>query len=134
PDKSAISTSYVERFNLTTRMQSRRFTRLTNAFSRKLRNHKAAIALFLGWYNLCRVHESLRCTPAMALGVTDHIWTIGELVDAALSASVPPPLGTPGQQSFEGMSAGKAKGTLGGSRHGERPIRPRLRSIKGGRA
>ena len=78
-----ISTSYVERSNLTLRMQQRRFTRLTNGFSKKLRNHRAAVSLFVAHYNLCRFHEMIRCTPAMALGVTDHIWTIGELVEAA---------------------------------------------------
>ena len=79
-----ISTSYIERQNLTLRMQQRRFTRLTNAFSKKLENHAAAVALYVAHYNLCRVHEALRVTPAMQLGVTDHVWTIGELVDAAL--------------------------------------------------
>jgi IS1 family transposase len=133
PDEEKISTSYVERFNLTTRMQMRRFTRLTNGFSKRIENHQAAIALHMAHYNLCRVHETLRVTPAMALGVTDHVWTIGELVQAALSAPEPSPLPTPGQQSFAGMSAGRAKGTRGGQRPGERPIRPRLRVIKGGR-
>lgn len=80
-----ISTSYVERSNLTLRMGSRRFTRLTNAFSKKATNHAAAVDLFVSHYNLCRVHEALRITPAMALGVTDHIWSIGELIDAALA-------------------------------------------------
>jgi IS1 family transposase len=80
-----ISTSYVERQNLTLRMQQRRFTRLTNAFSKKLENHCAAVALYVAHYNLCRVHEALRITPAMQLGVTDHIWTVGELVHAALT-------------------------------------------------
>ncbi|MBI1179339.1 MAG: transposase [Alphaproteobacteria bacterium] len=84
-----VSTSYVERSNLTMRMQSRRLTRLTNGFSKKLENHKAAIALFVAHYNFCRVHESLRVTPAMQLGVTDHIWTIGELVDAAVNGELP---------------------------------------------
>jgi hypothetical protein len=65
-------------------MQQRRFTRLTNAFSEKLENHVAAVALYIAHYNFCRVHETLRITPAMQLGVTDHIWTIGELVEAAL--------------------------------------------------
>lgn len=83
PVKSRVSTSYIERSNLTLRMQSRRFTRLTNGFSKKLRNHAAAISLYVAHYNLCRVHETLRMTPAMALGVTDHIWTIGELIEAA---------------------------------------------------
>ena len=78
-----VSTSYVERQNLTLRMQARRFTRLTNGFSKKLRNHKAAVALYVAHYNLCRVHETIRVTPAMALGVADHIWTIGELIEAA---------------------------------------------------
>jgi hypothetical protein len=92
PAKDYISTSYVERFNLSSRMQMRRFTRLTNAFSKKLANHEAAIALWVCFYNLCRVHESLRCTPAMALGVTDHIWTIGELIAAAQEQGEAPPL------------------------------------------
>lgn len=83
PIRERISTSLVERSNLTLRMQSRRFTRLTNGFSKKLENHQAAVSLFISHYNLCRVHETIRVTPAMALGVTDHIWTIGELIDAA---------------------------------------------------
>jgi IS1 family transposase len=94
PDPARVSTSYVERQNLTVRMQCRRFTRLTNGFSKKLRNHKAAVALYVAHYNLCRVHETLRVTPAMALGVTDHIWSIGELVESALAehpVPLPPP-------------------------------------------
>jgi IS1 family transposase len=90
---SHISTSYVERQNLTLRMQQRRFTRLTNAFSKKLENHTAAVALYVAHYNFCRVHEALRITPAMQLGVTDHIWTIGDVVDAALDGVVPAPSG-----------------------------------------
>jgi hypothetical protein len=92
PNSEKISTPYVERFNLSSRMQMRRFTRLTNGFSKKLENHQAAVALWVAFYNLCRVHETLRCTPAMAPGVTDHIWTIGELVQAALEPSDVPPL------------------------------------------
>lgn len=97
PDQAKISTSYVERQNLTLRMQMRRFTRLTNGFSKKIENHRAAVALHVAWYNFCRVHETLRCTPAMALGVTDHIWSVGELVDAALSqpAGMPPDIAPP---------------------------------------
>jgi IS1 family transposase len=91
PDRKKISTSFVERSNLTVRMQCRRLTRLTNAFSKKLENHAAAVALFVAHYNLCRVHETLRVTPAMALGVTDHIWTIGELIDAATAGQPPAP-------------------------------------------
>jgi len=83
-----ITTSYIERQNLTLRMQQRRFTRLANAFSKKLENHAAAVALYVAHYNLCRVHEALRVTSAMQLGVTDHIWTIGELVDAGQSGVV----------------------------------------------
>jgi hypothetical protein len=75
-----VYTSYVERQNLTIRMQQRRFTRLTNGFSKKLENHVAAVSLYVAHYNLCRVHESLRITPALAIGMTDHIWTIGELI------------------------------------------------------
>lgn len=88
-----VSTSYIERQNLTLRMQQRRFTRLTNAFSKKLENHVAAVALYVAHYNFCRVHETLRVTPAMQLGVTDHIWTIGELVDVSLDGVVPAPGG-----------------------------------------
>jgi predicted short-subunit dehydrogenase-like oxidoreductase (DUF2520 family) len=84
-----ISTSYVERQNLTLRMQCRRFTRLTNAFSKKLENHMAAVALYVAHYNFCRVHEALRVTPAMQLGITDHVWTLGELVAAALDGTIP---------------------------------------------
>lgn len=88
-----ISTSYVERQNLTLRMSQRRFTRLTNAFSKKLENHMAAVALYVAWYNLCRVHEAHRVTPAMQLGLADHVWSIGELVAAALDGTVEPPQG-----------------------------------------
>jgi IS1 family transposase len=80
-----ISTSYVERQNLSLRMASRRFTRLTNGFSKKLDNHVAAVGLYVGFYNLCRQHETTRITPAMSLGLTDHIWSIRDLVEAALN-------------------------------------------------
>lgn len=100
-----ISTSYVERSNLTIRMSSRRFTRLTNAFSKKLENHAAAVGLYVAHYNFCRVHETTRVTPAMSLGVADHPWSIGELLDNALG--------------------------LGPDTH--RPQPPRLRLIQGGK-
>ena len=80
PDPDHISTSYVERQNLTMRMAIRRFTRLTNAFSKKLLNLKMAVALHFAYYNFCRVHSSLRVTPAMEAGITDHVWTIAELL------------------------------------------------------
>lgn len=81
PDPKHISTSYVERQNLTMRMQIRRFTRLTNAFSKKIENHLAATALFFLYYNFGRIHSSLRVTPAMQAGVADHVWEIQEIVD-----------------------------------------------------
>jgi IS1 family transposase len=80
PDEKHISTSFVERQNLTMRMSMRRFTRLTNGFSKKIDNHAAAIALHFMNYNFCRVHQSLRVTPAMAAGVADHVWTLAEVV------------------------------------------------------
>jgi hypothetical protein len=64
---------------------------LTNGFSKKLDCHVAAVALYVAHYNLCRVHETLRTTPAIALGITDHVWSIGELIDAALTAAPPKP-------------------------------------------
>ena len=75
-----ISTSHIERANLTVRMHLRRFTRLTNGFSKKLANLKAAVSLFMAWYNFCKVHQTLRVTPAMEAGLTDHVWTIRELL------------------------------------------------------
>ncbi|NOS72343.1 MAG: IS1 family transposase [Verrucomicrobia bacterium] len=80
PDKTLISTSHVERQNLTLRMSNRRFTRLTNAFSKKLENHKHAAAIHFMNYNFCRVHQTLRVTPAMEAGLTDHVWTLAEVV------------------------------------------------------
>jgi hypothetical protein len=75
-----ICTSHVERLNLTLRMGIRRFTRLTNAFSKKMENHKAAIALHLAYYNFCRIHPRLRVTPGMEAGITEHVWTIAEML------------------------------------------------------
>jgi len=80
PDVKKISTSYIERQNLTMRMQMRRLTRLTNAFSKKLENLKAAVALHFAHYNFVRVHQTLRVTPAMKAGLTDHIWSIKDLL------------------------------------------------------
>lgn len=81
PDPRKISTSYIERQNLTIRMSSRRFTRRTNGYSKRLRHHKAAIALHMAYYNFCRIHETLRITPAMALKLTNHVWSLGELLE-----------------------------------------------------
>ncbi len=80
PDTDHISTSFIERQNLTMRMQIRRFTRLTNAFSKKLENHIASIALHYMHYNFCRVHQTLKTTPAIAAGVADRVWSIGDIV------------------------------------------------------
>jgi IS1 family transposase len=80
PDPAHVSTSYVERQNLTMRMSMRRFTRLTNAFSKKIENHSHAIALYFMYYNFCRVHQTLRVTPAMEAGLADHVWTVEELI------------------------------------------------------
>lgn len=82
PDQEKISTSYVERQNLTMRMSMRRLTRLTNGFSKKWENFNKALALHFGFYNFCKVHQSIRVTPAMEAGITDHIWTIDELIGA----------------------------------------------------
>jgi len=80
PDQKHISTSYVERQNLTMRMSMRRFTRLTNAFSKKVENHAAAVALYFMYYNFGRVHQTLRVTPAMEAGISDHVWSIEEII------------------------------------------------------
>lgn len=80
PEMTKVSTSYVERQNLTMRMSMRRFTRLTNAISKKAENHEAAVALHFMDYNFCRIHQTLRITPAMAAGITDHAWEVSDLV------------------------------------------------------
>jgi IS1 family transposase len=81
PEQKHISTSYIERSNLTLRMSMRRYTRLTNAFSRKVANHAAMVELFFMFYNFCRVHQTLRATPAMQAGLSDHVWEIEEIVE-----------------------------------------------------
>jgi hypothetical protein len=80
PVRALVSTSHVERQNLTIRMSARRFTRLTNAFSKKLENHRHQVALHFMHYNFCRIHQTLRVTPAMEAGIADHVWTIEEIV------------------------------------------------------
>jgi IS1 family transposase len=90
PDVKHVSTSYVERQNLTMRMSMRRFTRLTNAFSKKLDNHIHALALYFAFYNFCRIHKSLRVTPAMAAGITDRLWSLEDIV-AKIDAMAPAP-------------------------------------------
>jgi IS1 family transposase len=86
PDPKHVSTSYAERQNLTMRMQMRRFTRLTNAFSKKFENHMHMVALYTVWYNFVKMHKTLRMTPAMAAGVSDKLWSmndVAEMVEAA---------------------------------------------------
>lgn len=80
PDPKHVSTSYVERQNLTMRMSMRRFTRLTNAFTKKAENHAHALALYFVWYNFARIHKTLRCSPAMAAGVSDRLWSMDDVV------------------------------------------------------
>lgn len=90
PDIAHVSTSHVERMNLSIRMQNRRFTRLTNGFSKKLDNHIHALALYFAFYNFCRIHKSLRVTPAMAAGITDRLWSLDDIV-AKIDAMAPAP-------------------------------------------
>jgi hypothetical protein len=90
PDPGHISTSFLERQNLTMRMGMCRFTRLTNAFSKKVENHAYQVALHFMHYNFCRIHQTLRCTPAMEARVSDHVWSIKEIV-----ALLPEPVSKP---------------------------------------
>jgi len=85
PERAHISTSHTERQNLTMRMSMRRFTRLTNAFSKKIENHEAAVALHYMHYNFARVHQTLRVTPAMEAGISDHVWSLEEIVSLVSS-------------------------------------------------
>ena len=80
PDPKRISTSYIERQNLTMRMSMRRYTRLTNGFSKKLENHAAATAIHFLYYNFARIHRTIRMSPAMKAGVTDRLWSIRDIV------------------------------------------------------
>jgi len=104
-----ISTSYVERSHLTLRQLSKRFARLGNGFSKRLEPHRAAVSLYVAYYNLTRVHESLRCTPAMALGITDRVWTISDLIEAALATQpiTPVPNAPDRRRAFRVIDGGK---------------------------
>src|SRR2546428_5367190 len=80
PDPKHISTSYVERQNFTMRMSMRRFTRLTNAFSKKIENHGYSLAIYYMYYNFARIHQTSRVTPAMEAGISQHVWSVAEIV------------------------------------------------------
>ena len=80
PDPKHVSTSFIERQNLTMRMHMRRFTRLTNGHSKKIDNHRHAVALHYMYYNFCRIHQTLCVTPAMEAGISDHVWSLEEMV------------------------------------------------------
>ena len=89
PDRDHVSTSYVERHNLTMRMHMRRFTRLTNAFSKKFENHAHMVALYAVWYNFTRIHKTLRISPAMAGGISDRLWSMEEVAALVEAADAP---------------------------------------------
>jgi hypothetical protein len=89
PDPKRVSTSYVERHNLSMRMGMRRFTRLTNAFSKKIQNHAAMVAIYAVHYNFARIHKTLRITRSMAAGLSDHVWSLEEIVMMADSYPKP---------------------------------------------
>jgi IS1 family transposase len=116
PDPKHVSTSYVERQNLSMRMGMRRFTRLTNGFSKKFENHAHQIALYFFHYNFCRVHKTLRVTPAMEAGLTDHVWTIEELCDLL-------PKVNPGRE-IEKRLTSEALKRMDERNHGETGINP----------
>ena len=107
---SASTRAIIERSHLTLRQSCKRFARLGNGFSKQLENHCAAISLYVMHYNFCRVHESVRSTPAMALGIADRVWMIGDLVDAALATQPITPKVTPPdrRRRFTEIDGGKA--------------------------
>lgn len=112
PKRKNVSTSYVERQNLTMRMHMRWFTRLTNAFSKKLENHVAAISLHFMYYNFVRIHQTLRITPAMAAGVTDRVWELADIVKLLDEKSDKP--------NYEDVQYGSALGFNPGQTRGRR--------------
>ena len=90
PDPAHVSTSCVERRNLSMRMHMRRFTRLTNAFSKKVEAHASMVALYAVWYDFVRIHKALRVTPAMAAGLTDRLWSMEDMAALVDAAAAPP--------------------------------------------
>ena len=105
PDKAHVSTSYVERSNLTVRMHNRRFTRLTNVFSKKFVNHVHMVAIWAVWYNWIRIHKTLRVTPAMEAGLTDRLWTWDEVI--AMMDEIAPKPGRPKSYKKRGEEISK---------------------------
>lgn len=126
PIDDDVNTSFVERKNLDVRMSCRRLTRLTNAFSKKAANLRAALHLHFAYYNWCRVHETLRVTPAMQAGLTDHVWSIAELLRAALATPETPP-GAPPAPAPPGAATAHGAGVTAA-------VRPAFRVIQGGRS
>ena len=112
PDAEHVSTSYVERPNLTMRMHMRRFTRLTNAFSKKVENHAHAVALHMMYYNFVRIHKTLRVTPAMAAGVTDRLWEVADIAKLVESAETQP------SKRVAHIGSAQAERWAGASAHG----------------
>ena len=117
PKFERMGTSLVERQNLTSRIHVRRLTRLCNDFSKKRRNHGAALALHFAWYNFCRIHESLRVTPAMAAGLSDHVWEIEELVSRLGGADAGAHAASPDPVTGRLAPAGAARTVRGASGH-----------------
>jgi hypothetical protein len=109
PLPAEISTSCVERSHLSLRMSNKRFARLSNGFSKRIENHCAAVSLYVAFYNLVRVHEALRITPAVALGIADRVWTIADLIDAALATQpiAPTPTAPDRRRRFRVVEGGK---------------------------
>jgi len=103
PDHKHVSTSFVERQNLTMRMGMRRFTRLTNAFSKKVENHAHAISIYFMHYNFVRIHQTLRVTPAMAAGVTDKLWSMEDIIRVVDDWEITQKLENPDEQQIKGQ-------------------------------
>ena len=125
PDLDTCSTSYIERTNGSVRNHLKRFARRGTGYSKTLKHHAAMVAIFVAWFNLCRVHESLRCTPMMQQGLTSHVWSVEELVEAALSAEpCEPPSPRPLEPRPEPPKGAERKTSTGAV----------LRAVQGGKA
>ncbi|HZF49522.1 MAG TPA: IS1 family transposase [Polyangiaceae bacterium] len=125
PDLGSCSTFFVERTNLSVRNYLKRFARRGTGFSKSLRHHSAMIAIFVAWFNFCRVHETLRCTPAMEAGLTSHVWTIEELVEVGLASE---PCEAPSPEPL------KPRPEAPKTAERQTPTGTRLKAIDGGKA